>query len=424
MVLDWLSRTHRPPTVDELVAKGRYAQAAAVLRTEIQDRTPTLPERLRLADLLVLADRGEQAMPILLGVADELARYGFHDRALEALRRADAIAPGREVARALRGARADGAGTVAAAEARGRHPRGEDRPVRAERPAPARRPRRRPEAAPRRRRALPLDKGAARLRPRPRGAARRDGDARRSRRALFADLQHYLFRRVADGLRRRPVSPGRDRGQRGRPRATASSSSPRAASASWSWAGTDGRSRSGASTRATSSARWRRSPGGPARPRSSPPTDCELLEIDPGPSSASSRHDRRRAPSSRARATGARRAPRRRRPGPARRSEPGARRGRPRRELRGLGLEPARSAALRQAHARRGAGERRARRHRERRRGDGAGRPRRDRASRSSRRWTSSASTTPGRRCRAPRRPRPRPPSGSGSARSRRAPTR
>ena len=94
MVLDWFSRSHRPPTVDELVAKGRYAQAVAVLRTEIQDRTPTLPERLRLADLLVLADQGEQALPILLGVADELARYGFNDRALEALRRADAVAPG------------------------------------------------------------------------------------------------------------------------------------------------------------------------------------------------------------------------------------------------------------------------------------------------------------------------------------------
>ena len=95
MVLDWLSRSGRPPTVDELVAKGRYAQAVAVLRTEFQGRTPTLDERLRLADLLVLADRAAQAVPILLGVADELARYGFTDRALEALRRADAVVPGR-----------------------------------------------------------------------------------------------------------------------------------------------------------------------------------------------------------------------------------------------------------------------------------------------------------------------------------------
>ena len=93
MVLDWLPRS-RTPSVDELVARGRYRQAVAVLRTQFEGRSPTLAERLRLADLLVLADHGDQAFPILLGVADELARYGFGDRALEALRRADAIAPG------------------------------------------------------------------------------------------------------------------------------------------------------------------------------------------------------------------------------------------------------------------------------------------------------------------------------------------
>src|SRR5512135_529731 len=91
MVLDWLPRSR---SVDELVTKGRYRQAVAVLRTQFEGRSPTLAERLRLADLLVLADHGDQALPILLGVADELARYGFGDRALEALRRADAIAPG------------------------------------------------------------------------------------------------------------------------------------------------------------------------------------------------------------------------------------------------------------------------------------------------------------------------------------------
>src|SRR5512146_2550560 len=92
-MVHWFPRS-RPPAIDDLVAKGRYKQAAAVLRAQFQGRTPTLAERLRLADLLVLADRGEQALPILLGVADEAARYGFNDRALEALRRADTVAPG------------------------------------------------------------------------------------------------------------------------------------------------------------------------------------------------------------------------------------------------------------------------------------------------------------------------------------------
>ena len=57
-------------------------------------RPPTLADRIRLADLLVHADRGGEALPILLGVADEQTRYGFREKALEALRRADAIAPG------------------------------------------------------------------------------------------------------------------------------------------------------------------------------------------------------------------------------------------------------------------------------------------------------------------------------------------
>jgi thioredoxin-like negative regulator of GroEL len=204
MVPDWLSRSHRTPTVDELVAKGRYAQAAAVLRAEIQDRAATLPERLRLADLLVLADRGEQALPILIGVADELARYGFHDRALEALRRADAVAPGRADVRdrfesLARTTRA----RLAAAEAGSRHPEEKTDPyvpqagptTRAVRPES-------PEKD-----ALPLDRELLAFvrglgdRPAGRGREALAG-------ALFADLQHYLFRRVADGLRRLVVSAG------------------------------------------------------------------------------------------------------------------------------------------------------------------------------------------------------------------------
>jgi len=172
MVLDWLSRSHRTPNVDELVAKGRYAQAVAVLRTEIQDRTPTLPERLRLADLLVLADHGEQALPILLGVADELARYGFNDRALEALRRADVVAPGH-------------------AEVRRRF----EALARTARPEP-------PETD-----ALPLDQELLAfvrgLGDRPAGSGREALAG-----ALFADLPHFLFRRVADGLHRRLVPAG------------------------------------------------------------------------------------------------------------------------------------------------------------------------------------------------------------------------
>jgi len=92
--------SQRPPSADELVARGEYREAASRLRSDLGDRTPTAGEMLRLADLLVLADRDEEALPILLDIADTYARHGFRDKALVALRRADAVDPGRpEVSR-------------------------------------------------------------------------------------------------------------------------------------------------------------------------------------------------------------------------------------------------------------------------------------------------------------------------------------
>jgi hypothetical protein len=189
MVLDWLSRSRQPPTVDELVAKGRYAQAAAVLRAEIHGRTPTFPERLRLADLLVLADRDKEALPILLGVADEQACYGRREQALEALRRADALAPGHsEVRRRFealaRTARARIAAEKAASQAaQPPHPTGAGHGT------------------------LAVDEELLAY---VRGIGDRPGrpDHAALARVLLSDLQHYLFRRVSDGLHRRVVPAG------------------------------------------------------------------------------------------------------------------------------------------------------------------------------------------------------------------------
>jgi len=202
MVLDWLSRS-RPPKVEELVAKGRYAQAAAVLRAQIQGRSPTLDERLRLADLLVLAEHGEQAVPILLGVADELARYGFTDRALEALRRADAAVPGRaEVRQRFEALSRAARARIAAAKAASRLPEEKTDPLveAAHRPAASRQ-------ATGQREALPLDKGLLAF---VRGLADRPKAAGREALAgaLFRELQHYLFRQVSEGLHRRAVAAG------------------------------------------------------------------------------------------------------------------------------------------------------------------------------------------------------------------------
>jgi hypothetical protein len=99
MRLHWLTLPTRSLSIDELAARGRYKEAAARLRAELERRSATIADRIRLADLLVQADRGPEALPILIGVADEHARCGFREQALEALRRADAIAPGEPATR-------------------------------------------------------------------------------------------------------------------------------------------------------------------------------------------------------------------------------------------------------------------------------------------------------------------------------------
>ena len=102
MVLEWLSGDSG--SVDELIARKKYKKAIEVLRTEFQkgSREPRL--RHQLADVLVLAGRGREAVPILAGLADELARTGYAAKAIAVLKRIDKIDPGRaDVARKLAG---------------------------------------------------------------------------------------------------------------------------------------------------------------------------------------------------------------------------------------------------------------------------------------------------------------------------------
>jgi CRP-like cAMP-binding protein len=194
--------------VDALVAKGRYPQALAAFLVECAGRPPTPADRLRLADLLVLADRGEEAVPILLHVADEQKRNGYHYKALEALRRADAIAPGRseirrrfaELARSTQAARE----TRAKPTVRPDPPLDENTapflfvPLGTPRPIAAGAPEPEP---------LRLDPElcafVSSLGDRPAAEGRGALAA-----TLFSGLQQYLFRRVSAGLRRRRAAAG------------------------------------------------------------------------------------------------------------------------------------------------------------------------------------------------------------------------
>jgi hypothetical protein len=117
MVLDWFSGNEG--SVEDLIAKKKYKRAIEVLRAEFKkgSRDPRL--RQQLADVLVLAGRGREAVPVLAGLADEYARAGFAAKGIAVLKRIEKIEPGRaDVAKKLAGLiEAKGAPPAAAAPA-------------------------------------------------------------------------------------------------------------------------------------------------------------------------------------------------------------------------------------------------------------------------------------------------------------------
>ena len=93
MPLSWIKRPKQPVSVDELVAAEQYGKAIDLMRTQFSQRYPSTTERQRYAEVLVLAGRGAEAVPVLLGIADEQERYGFPDEAIETLQQASEIDP-------------------------------------------------------------------------------------------------------------------------------------------------------------------------------------------------------------------------------------------------------------------------------------------------------------------------------------------
>jgi tetratricopeptide (TPR) repeat protein len=81
--------------VPELIAKGKYQKAIEVLEQQLdaEARNPRL--RLQLADVLVLAGRPKEAVPVLIDVADMFASNGEAPKAIAALKKIERLAPGR-----------------------------------------------------------------------------------------------------------------------------------------------------------------------------------------------------------------------------------------------------------------------------------------------------------------------------------------
>jgi hypothetical protein len=81
--------------VTALIARKNYSRAIEVIRVQLETRRNDPRVRLQLADVLVLAGKGPQAIPILMGLADEYARDGFAAKAISVLKKIQKIDPGR-----------------------------------------------------------------------------------------------------------------------------------------------------------------------------------------------------------------------------------------------------------------------------------------------------------------------------------------
>ena len=85
----------RMEDVTGLIAKKNYPRAIEVIREQLKgnNREPRL--RLQLADVLVMAGKGPQAIAILDPLADEFARDGFAAKAISVLKKIQKIDPNR-----------------------------------------------------------------------------------------------------------------------------------------------------------------------------------------------------------------------------------------------------------------------------------------------------------------------------------------
>jgi len=98
VVLSWLGRE---ANVNELIARRKYTKAIQLLTTEFRQgrRDPRL--RLQLADVLVMAGREKEAIPVLRGLADQFALEGFAAKAISVLKKVQRIDPRPDVERKL-----------------------------------------------------------------------------------------------------------------------------------------------------------------------------------------------------------------------------------------------------------------------------------------------------------------------------------
>jgi hypothetical protein len=91
-VLQWFGGE---ATVPELIQKKKYDKAERLLRQQFEAGRRDASLRLQLADVIALAGRTKEAVPIYIGLADEFARAGHAPKAIAILKKIDKLSPGR-----------------------------------------------------------------------------------------------------------------------------------------------------------------------------------------------------------------------------------------------------------------------------------------------------------------------------------------
>ncbi|HJS56555.1 MAG TPA: cyclic nucleotide-binding domain-containing protein, partial [Vicinamibacteria bacterium] len=96
MPFEWLQTPKAAPG-SGLFARGRRSRAIEQIRGQLQGQiAPSVELRLELVDLLIAAGRVKEAVPVLLGLADEFGRDGFVAKAVAVLKRIEKLEPGRK----------------------------------------------------------------------------------------------------------------------------------------------------------------------------------------------------------------------------------------------------------------------------------------------------------------------------------------
>ncbi len=81
--------------VTALIAKKNYTKAIEVIREQLATKKNDPRVKMQLGDVLVMAGKGGQAIPIYLSLADEFAKEGFAAKAISVLKKIQKIDPAR-----------------------------------------------------------------------------------------------------------------------------------------------------------------------------------------------------------------------------------------------------------------------------------------------------------------------------------------